>query len=289
MSVMARAVFFLAIVLGALTSNGQFHALPQGHAIWAVSFWIGPGYPYELSMYDLDPAAPDTVISGVSYDLLGGTPVRDDLAGRVFFWDVGSAEEKLLYDFDVLPGDTILYPPGVVDGDTIHVIGVDTVDVAGTPRKQITVSLYQPGSWGECVWIQGIGSTGGPFNVCQGPSVSGTSWLTCMTEDGIFQFGGAVGQPGDCSMYYSTGPEHAHREFMKVHPNPGEDELFIERSSAGVAELSITGPDGRALNLQPIRSERLKVDMSHRPPGVYLITTKDASGSSRSVVWVKEP
>jgi hypothetical protein len=266
----------------------QFHALPQGHAVWAVSFWIGPGYPYELWWYELDPAAADTVINGIPYERMSDGAIRDNLAGQVYFVPGGSEQEHLLYDFDVLPGDTIVYPPGVVLGDTLHVIAVDTIELAGIPRKQIAVSLTEQWFSGECYWIQGIGSIGGPFNICQGPSVSGTSWLTCMTEDGIFQFGGTGGEPGDCSIYYGIRTDQKKGARWSLYPNPGTTELNLEGSGTGRMDLLVAGPQGRLIGKWSFSSGLLRLNVQGWASGLYFLSLTDEKGVRRSLKWTKQ-
>jgi len=190
-------VCFISL-LGAFSvpAFSQYNVLPVGDGLWVESFWVGPGYPY-MGWAHVVPGQPDTIINGLEYrsvDLGGNGYVRDDSLGHVFWLDPNGGQEAILYDFDVAIGDTLPYSGQFPFPDPLRVVQVDSILVNGTMRKQVEVELL-PSGWGTCYWIQGIGSVDGLLNLCQGPSVSGTSWLTCMSEDGIAQYGGNVGQP----------------------------------------------------------------------------------------------
>ena len=227
------------------------------------------------------PGISDTVVSGVAYRSvnlgLNGF-LRDDSLGHVFWLDGVGGQEVMLYDFTASAGDTIIYPPGIVFRDTLLVEQVDTIMVTGTLRRVLTVSLGLAGGGGYYArWIQGIGSTGGLFNLCQGPSVSGTSWLTCMSENGIAQYGGNTGEPYDCLVHLSVDELTDDRQHHGIHPNPSTG-VFQLTGTAPILEVQVLDTQGREV----LRTRDRTFDLTGHSPGIYMMVV--ITGSSRQVI-----
>jgi hypothetical protein len=282
---LASVILVCFMICWSTRSAAQFNVLPVGDGLWVESFWVGPGYPYMGSGYVV-PGLSDTIISGVAYrsvNLGQSGFLRDDSLGHVFWLEEEGEQEVMLYDFTASPGDTLIYPPGTVFEDSLLVLEVDTILVNGIERRMLTVSLELV-TWGSVLtsqWIQGIGSLGGLFNLCQGPSVSGTSWLTCMSEDGIAQYGGDTGQPYDCLIHLNVDEWAIESHAVSVHPNP----------STGLFNLTGTGLPVHALVLDIQGREVLRtldhtLDLTGHPPGFYtaVVSTEQGRQSVRLIL-----
>lgn len=273
------------------SASAQYHVLPQGTAIWVDGFWVGPGYPYMGWSYALDPAAPDTVVDGVAYEHLDLPPfyaIRDNLQGQVFVLDDWSEGETLLYDFDVEVGDTIPFNSQHFYYDSLVVSSVDTVTVVGTERKRIGVGPLGSLGWPQQYWIQGIGSDGGLFNPCQGESVSGTSWLACMSENGIMQFGSGAGEPGDCLIYLGTEAMVPVVPELSVSTGPEEGLITLARKGeTGTWQVSATNMQGCILGTWVMRSDRMDLSAAAWPPGLYVITASEQGSHRGRVKWIR--
>lgn len=267
-------LLLLSVLFGNSGAKAQFHAMPTGASEWFVSFWIGPGTPWQGWTEGYEALDVDTVINGVGYTLLAGTPIRDDLAGKVFAIEPGTEVERVLYDFTALPGDTIFNMhsnlwPGV---DQV-VVSVDTMIINGESRRRMGVAVVDMGSSGpENYWIQGIGSLAGPLQPCVCPSVSGMTYLVCMTEDGIGQFGAGVGSPYDCSVHMSIEDPGPPKHTLQLRSEGGgRVRLVVSPGNSADAEVVIHDQAGRLLQQHRFPEDGL-LSAAGWPHGIYLFT-----------------
>ncbi len=269
-------------------ATAQFHSMPTGESLWVCSFWIGPGYPWESWVFGYDSLDADTVINGAAYTMLSGTPVRDDLAGRVYAIEPGNSNERMLYDYTAMPGDTLhnlhSYMWSEVD---MVVITVDTIEIVGTPRRRMGVGF--DGAFISNYWIQGIGSLVGPLEPCACPSVSGMSSLVCMSENGIAQFGGATGQPSDCMDYVGQQEIAVQHQSVVVHPNPGIDRLNItmEGWSTGPWQARVYDMRGTFMGEWGF-SGPTSIDVKEWASGMYVIELSSSGRLQQKVKWSKQ-
>lgn len=287
-----------AILLLAVPVSAQFDALPDSNATWTETFWIGPEYPYEGFFHTYDTTSPDTVYNGEVYQKLlttysnnfivygtgYGGALRDNGLGQVYFWASGEPDPVLLYDFDVQVGDTVEDVYSIWTQD-VRVYSVDQVTVNGTQRKRIGLEcLDQPGFIGA-YWIQGIGGVGGLFRTTYCPSVSGSGALVCMTVNDTVQWGGNVGELGDCSLLLGRSELSTKEEALTIHPNPATDRLSISRIGNARLDVEVIGPDGRLVLAMPLTGTELS--LNPLPAGTYVLKVREASGMVRMARFVK--
>jgi len=292
-----NAVVIIA-ALSASPAAAQFDALPDSNATWTETFWIGPGYPYQGFHYAYDPISPDTLYNGdvfkkllavysFGWDIYSGGyggALRDNGAGQVYFWEGGAPDPVLLYDFDVLPGDTVEDVYSLWQ-QYVLVYSVDTITVNGTSRKRIGLEcLDQPGFIGA-YWIQGIGGIGGLFRTTACPSVSGSGALVCMTVNDTVQYGLNVGAVGDCSLLLGQSDLDVAEESLVIYPNPATDRLTIGSLGNGRVNAEVFGPDGRSVLVQRLSGSELNI--AALSPACYWLKVSEASGRVRMARFVK--
>lgn len=264
--------------------RGQFHSMPIGQSLWVQSWCIGPGFPCSGATYWYDALVNDTVINGIGYTWLNnGGAIRDDLAGKVHIVPLGDTQEQLLYDFSAQPGDTLSGLFSEIWG--IHsqvIVTVDTVTINGEDRRRMGVShLDWGGSEASNYWIQGVGSLTGPIQTCRCPSVSGMTALSCMSENGIAQYGGAVGQAYDCLIHLSVEELGVEYPVMTIHPNPSTG-LFTLSGTDLPVQVSVIDIQGREIQ----RTRERTIDLAGHPPGIYtgVVTTEQWRRSLRLLI-----
>lgn len=140
---------------------------------WRVLKTIEPSY--HGPMYNIDyKLQKDTVIYGFIYSIITETnyernpPVtkrygftRTD-STKVYFRKSAEEPEYLLYDFNLIAGDSVFCPfiGNLPELTKFIVIDVDTINVEGVNRKRLKVA---PEDNYSMYWIEGIGSTINPF------------------------------------------------------------------------------------------------------------------------------
>lgn len=265
--------------------KAQFDALPDSNATWMVSFWIGPGYPYEGYFYEYEPVDPDTMIAGEVFKKLlvtgnfGGSgyagAVRDNGTGQVYFCEPGGTTPALLYDFDVLPGDTVF---DVFSGwmEDVLVHEVDTVVFNGRPRKRIGLACPTSPGWSANYWIQGIGGLGGFFfnNVCG--SVSGIGSLICMTENDTVQYGMNEGSIGVCDIFLGAETQMIDAGAV-AFPNPSDGSFTLNWTGDPVLRCVVRDAGGSEL----MEVDGTLIDLRGHAPGIYLAEITTAKGVDR--------
>ncbi len=275
-------------------TTAQIQALPIGNAKWVDGFWIGPGYPYTGWSYTMNTAEEDTLVNGIAYERVissSAYAVRDNMLGQVYFLADGDVGERLLYDFDVTVGDTIRYDNGgMFYFDSLDVVSVDTVVVNGTERRRIGVNYEFGSNYALQYWIQGIGSDGGLFNPCQGPSVSGTSWLACMSLDGVVQYGNNVGEVFNCDVYLGSEGASKTLRSLAISPNPGRSLLRVQCvfSSNAPALLRVYDAQGSKTGEWVMDRGEIMLNSGSWPSGLYTIECATGMRPPLRAKWIKE-
>ena len=277
-------ILVVCAALAAHRSAAQFDALPDSNATWTTSFWIGPGYPYEGYFHEYAPVDPDTIIGGEVFKKLletnnfGGPysagALRDNEEGQVYYCP-NSGSPVLLYDFDVLPGDTIQDVMGLWVDD-VGVYSVDTIVVNGTERKRIGLECLSSPGFASAYWIQGIGGNGGLLltNAC--PSVSGSGTLICMTANDTIQYGLNVGSIGACDIFLGKGNATMNSD-PTVYPNPSNGSFMFTSTAAPGSRWKVRDANGREL----IDVEGDTIDLRGHAPGIYFAEFSTAYGNHR--------
>jgi hypothetical protein len=287
---MRRTLVFLLFPMS-LQAYAQFEALPMANATWATSFWVGPGYPYEGYYHAFDQDSPDTLFAGQVFKKLTvrfssggyvypgsgyGGALRDNGLGQVFYWEPWAAEPQLLYDFDVLPGDTVF--DAYFGLALVH--SVDTFMVNALPRKRIGLACVDQQEWASEHWIQGVGGTGGFFYSSLCGSVSGIGVLACMSVNDTLQYGGAGF--GDCEMILSVG-EQTHGTRTWAVPNPSNGRFTLVAGGARVERCAIFDARGTWVKDEV----GAIVDLSGLRPGVYMAQAITSSGISTALLMLQ--
>ncbi|PHN08291.1 T9SS type A sorting domain-containing protein [Flavilitoribacter nigricans] len=202
--------------------------------------------------------------------------------------------DSLLYDFNLLPGDTILEYNTDVGEPIIQVVTeVDTLVLAdGIPRKRLYTGYWFRGHGSESdeffpsdiIWVEGIGDiTHGllPQHGLMLPNLRHRDALLCMKEnDGI------VYQNPDftaCFIERLTSPVREIPQLpLAIAPNPVSDRLHLRQlDQLPPGELLISDVWGRNYYRQSCRPAcpDLSIDVGDWPAGLYLI--RYTSGGAR--------
>ena len=206
--------------------------------------------------------------------------MREDPSKKVYIWDNSSNSEKLLYDFSLSLGDSLIMT--TIWGCPVQST-VDTVDTIvllnGELRKRY---VFSPGVMGTDIWIEGIGSLGGLFGaggICFTDYGSG---LLCFTEDATLKYMHSYFN----TCYYPVGVENQPHEESSHIPFPNPTSRFIyltnfgELSAENVSLYNILGVSMKI----PIM-DNTRMDLESLADGVYFLELKsEGKSSTRKVI-----
>jgi len=241
----------------------------------------------------------DTVINGFTYSILDGYHYinrnfllrEDTIEKQVFFLATGIGKEDLeylLYDFSLLPGDSMLIynpispfpdsagyfildsivPEVLIDGDTYKHFYLSAIDSA----KSVT---------GRAEWIEGIGS----LNLINTPGaygdVNGAGALSCFFNNQTLHYSNLDSIAGCIQVYpnLSSGAIQSDRFVVNMYPNPASNQVFIETELQELEKINIFDMLGRLLMIAPLGPDKThQINTQDLQPGTYLIQLTNNMG-----------
>ena len=206
----------------------------------------------------------DSILSGLMYQGL----VRED--NNVVYYVPHDATEGVLYDFNLVEGDTV-FVKNMFCGDMeleATVVEIDTVEYFGIERKRWQLESE---GWTE-YWLDGIGSLSGPMHSFYSLCIICPVWdLLCFHENDDLLYI----MPGQTNCYQtSVGIEEQLAEAtFKILPNPvNQGQYFEIESSQGIRNISIYNSVGllvKQMSFAPNEKTIIKTD--DMKPGLYLV------------------
>lgn len=233
----------------------------------------------------------DMVLDASEY--IGG--LREDAARKVYYYDLASSSERLIYDFSLTTGDTIFASMG--SGATGVVYSTDTVTIGGVDRKRITFRhLTSSAAWVGGTWIEGIGnsSLGGLLGSPMAQPTCDCAYNTvCMTVSGLEKYHNTFYPTLDCSnIIAASGVANELPEAVGVSvvPNPvnGSGMLQITGKHAYNTAV-ITDVTGRKVLTAAVgTSGTVPLQAGTLAAGVYIYTLQADNGERVSGRFVVE-
>jgi hypothetical protein len=188
--------------------------------------------------------------------------LRDSLR-KIFRFELSDMTERLMYDYNLNIGDTLVQteicPPGV------SVTAIDSISVGSSFRKRYTLS----GSSVSQYLIEGIGHDFGfldPMVV----SVDGCgNNLTCYSLSDVTYY--PIGNNNTCVLAFPNAINEAgKKEQILIYPNPGNGVFYVVSGAQFLLDLQVTDVIGRVV-LQQTISNGSKIDISNNPNGIYFL------------------
>lgn len=151
--------------------------------------------------------------------------IREDAEEmKVYIFDSGTGmNEYLLYDFGVIPGQTVsIYSLGFVRDITISSVG--TILINGEPR--VDIQFTDMGTEGR--WIGGMGSIYGVPDATLGSVVDYYPVVTCYYEDNLLTWDYS-GDKSTCDTELGIRDDIENTD-VQISPNPASDNVVISFS-----------------------------------------------------------
>lgn len=274
---MKHLILCLTLILAAKSGFGQNLNFPDSNAIWSVydeKYFVDGDSTYNSLDYKKYYFTNDSIVTTGSYFAL----LREDtIQKKVFAIAEGDAQEHLLYDFSLSISDTIsVYPISFSYGFGPILIQVDLIDsilIGSDYHKRLKISGVTPGTGLDEYWIEGIGSTLGPFN-------SGITaffitdvyfpTLLCFEKDSFILYNNPFYT--ECYLDYPVGiKENSSDIGLSIFPNPSINSLFIKSDNV-IKSYKIKSQLGQIMNQEMTNSDLLSIDISNYANGVYLVS-----------------
>lgn len=298
---MKKLILALISIIAALTAFSQssvYHPFPAGDAYWREG---SDGYQcyYCCARYQ-NILSGDTIINSIIFQKIthsgrqyysspagdcmfsgGYTPfiyyngaIRNDIPGKkVWLVPADSADEQLLYDFDMQLNDTLLPTfinrVGLYDPDLYNVVStIDSVLVGDVYHKSFGISLSSsPGSVYTYL-IEGVGSTFGLFGSMGElmPPFEFGSMLECLSVDGLSVYPESA---EECQLV--TEIDEPVNDFkFSILPNPiTETARVLISDKIQNPDLIILDLNGRVVLSFTGISDKSVINRKNLPSGMY--------------------
>lgn len=316
------SVLFLLLLTGSLGFAQQYQPFPAANARWVERSErecpvLPPDYSYCIDrQYDI---TGDTIVNTLSYHKLRSTIVeywyyqgvgctdifksysvhyagsfREDIANRkIYFLAPDSANEHLLYDFNLNIGDTL--PTLLINSTTVNwVSAIDSVSLLGIYHKRYIISAdtigYPSGFTTNYVaLIEGIGSTFGLLS-----DLFPHWWFEAWGLDLLHcvSINGAAVYPDTVSFCTPVGIENprVEKKLVEIFPNPAENNINIHLGSNFHDPLLFTLFNfmGQPVLTKRIDGKDVSLDIQSLLPGIFSYRIEGMnSGYSGKIIKIK--
>ena len=236
--------------------------------------------PYEGNSNTVRKYERDTFANGYTYRSFGTPWVREDtLAGIVYYTNDLDSADKILYNYNLIVGDTFISGPSFYSySDTFILTGLDTIELDGLPYREqyFTQKGYSSPTQGV---LEGIGCFEEGFWLMPVHPNLGYM-LGCFENKGRRPVITTTGIPfSDSNVCALTSVKEKLKEKMKaqVVPNPANSNSILWLSQTlQHGKLLITNAMGQkiaAINIKEQSSIALGAYIS--TPGVYIYQLSD--------------
>lgn len=233
----------------------------------------------------------DSSLNGLDYKIMWRTMDSVDIywsymgllreeTDIVYYIQEGKDSESVLYDFNLLPGDTAwIINMFCWEDIPAMIIDLDTVEYFGVERRRW--ELYAEWGYPE-YWIEGIGSNLGPLHSLYSLCIVCPTWdLLCFHNEGQ-QF---YQMPGTNSCYVTNvGIGEEDMEIgLQIFPNPAREKFEVRSAEFEVDLVEVYDLSGKK-HLEkhfPSGGKNVEVNLNGLPAGMYVCRVQ---AGGRSVV-----
>jgi hypothetical protein len=299
-----KKLLLLFSTLLAISASGQtsvYHPFPDSNAYWNFHYTLYCFSGTSNNDYSITISG-DTSINSKTYHKLA-TPfvesstvgdcidmqvgykgaIRQDTALRkVFYVPPTATSEQLLYDFNMLVGDTVKgfientpYPPDIV-------LSVDSVLVGSNYHKRWKINNNYP-----IYIIEGIGSD---YGLIQKSPSNNTDFpyyiLNCFNQNGQTLY---PGTSTNCQLITSIITIDNTSSQIKVFPNPSNGSFTVDFDNLkNVKEIRILDLLGKIVFQKSINKQS-KINIDNLPSGVYILTVIDNENKMTNKKIISSP
>ncbi len=271
-------IVILAFTFSLTAFSQQYEKFLTNESHWYVS------YCNFSCVTDYYLAKQDTVIGSYTYKLLDrfhfmkNMALREDtILKRVYFLSVPANKETLLYDFGLLPGDSmeVNNPISPLPSNAGWYL-LDSIKLEPFLDGSHKV-FYLSEKYGSNTtrWVEGMGS----FALVNTPSsdrdLNGTGDLTCFYKDGIKVYESDTLPTGECDTLLMVGvkPIMNSDNSLNVYPNPAKNYFTVGINLLTVkpAKIAIYNIDGKIIHSDILNNFKTRIDCQNWQNGIYFI------------------
>lgn len=202
-----------------------------------------------------------------------GVGFREEAGGKIYRYQQGLAEEELVYDFSLEPGDEVIF-----GGFPFYFVrAVDSVQLAdGSQRRRLEVVLNAAPSSDGVFWIEGLGSEINTFFPEGSFIIDGYAHLLCFYQnEELLHSTELANGPEGCYQALVTTEEESKALTWNLFPNPVSDLLNIRfgQPTTHALHLRLRNHLGQVVGEWPLpaHTERASWEMDGLPPGLYFV------------------
>jgi hypothetical protein len=277
--------FFTLIAICIISISTRSQSIIDTNKIWSVAecVWSSCG----TTSFKF---VGDTVIGSYQYKTLYGSndstltnwyiygAMREDTIGKIYYHNLGSGGEGLIYDFNLIKNDTFTVGPStglpwLSCPIELVVDSVDTVTLLnGEQRKRII--FHSPFGYQE-EWIEGVGSLFGLVHVgyldCM---VDVLNELNCFTENDTLKYDNPI--YSTCYFTQVGIEETSDKINIKLYPNPFNNFSTIElqRLKENWSWTLYNSIGQKVQHIDNITNTRLTIKKGNLSSGIYFYLVK---------------
>ncbi|MBL0013531.1 MAG: T9SS type A sorting domain-containing protein [Flavobacterium sp.] len=245
-----KLLFTLMIIftLAGTLSSQEYHPL-LNNSSWNISYTGGccDGTTTNTLIYQTGQEVHD----GFLYTRFSDSPAlfREDVVERKVYVRGIDGIDKIVFDFSLELGDSVLQPNGYV----YFVTAIEYIDLTGGTRKRMTMTTFNNSNgfydWGY--WIEGVGNNQSPFKsyMYRDQSAGANAYMNCSFQNGEVIYG-----DGSCAALLTTAQNEFTNQTITFSPNPFITALTIQSEitldNARVKIFNAVGQLVREMNTQ---------------------------------------
>ncbi|MBW6481901.1 MAG: T9SS type A sorting domain-containing protein [Vicingaceae bacterium] len=243
-------------------SSGQQCFLQGDTVISGNQYQIIKSHPI-ISLVNPGPYCPPFAVD-TSYSVITGFIREDSIAKKVFVYDISNNVDDLLYDFNLVVGDTL---NSNYAGQGLLII-IDSIDTFVLLNNQVRKRFYYTDFFGfASYYVEELGLPRFHYPLVGG--LSGGNFVTCVKENNIQLYNSQWAY--SCPSLVGI-EENNLQNAVKISPNPTRDNIVVAQLTNFVGgTIKIINLMGQVIFSQSIQNQQMSFNLSAYSKGIYLV------------------